>query len=65
MRCPNCQSSKIGHIAPQQFYCWDCFIELYLENDRLIINQIEEDGTLTDISPIFSEVPIKASEFGF
>ena len=26
--CPNCQSKDIGKIGINQYYCWNCFIEL-------------------------------------
>lgn len=53
--CPNCQSRNIGKIANNQFYCWNCFIELYLASDKLIPYQVEEDGTLSSLDDLFTE----------
>ncbi|MFV9510947.1 hypothetical protein [Tepidibacillus sp. LV47] len=55
LTCPNCQSRDIGKIANNQFYCWNCFIELTVEGDRLALYQVEEDGSLSSIDDLFTE----------
>ena len=55
MKCPNCSSKNLGKIAANHYYCWDCFIELTLVNNRFSMNQVEEDGSLTSLDDIFSE----------
>lgn len=53
--CPNCHSHNIGKIANNQFYCWNCFIELFLNEEKLIPYQVEEDGTLSSLDDLFTE----------
>lgn len=65
MHCPNCQSKRVGHIAPQQFYCWDCSVELFLDQGVITIHQIEADGSVTDITQVFSDEPLNAIQYGF
>jgi hypothetical protein len=55
MRCPNCQSKDLGKIGVNQYYCWGCFIELSVVNDRLSLHQVEEDGTLSSLDDLFDE----------
>ncbi len=55
MYCPNCKSKEIGRIGVNQFYCWDCFIELSVEGGILHTHQVEEDGSLSSLDDIFSE----------
>ena len=55
MHCPNCKSKEIGKIGVNQFYCWDCFIELSIVNGILHTHQIEEDGSLSSLDDLFSE----------
>lgn len=55
MRCPNCQGKDLGKIGSDQYYCWTCFIELTVKEDKLSLNQVEEDGTLTSLDDIFEE----------
>lgn len=55
MQCPNCKSKNIGKIGTNQFYCWNCFIELSVADGRLSLNQIEEDGSLTSLDDLFEE----------
>ncbi|MGI8316049.1 hypothetical protein [Halobacillus mangrovi] len=53
MRCPNCQNKNLGKIGTEQYYCWNCFIELSIEDGKMNINQIEEDGSLSSLNDIF------------
>ncbi len=55
MHCPNCKSKELGKIGVNQYYCWDCFIELTLVKGRLSLNQVEEDGSLTNLDDLFEE----------
>jgi len=53
MKCPNCQSSDIGKIGEEQYYCWNCFIEMSFENGRLHVQEIHEDGSLSSLDDLF------------
>jgi len=55
MRCPNCKSKNLGKIATNHYYCWDCFIELTIANDRFEMHQVEEDGSLTSLNDLFDD----------
>ncbi|EST13413.1 hypothetical protein [Sporolactobacillus laevolacticus] len=65
MKCPNCSSTNIGKIGVNQFYCWDCFIELALEDGKLSLNQVEEDGSLTLLDDLFQSSELEAKANGF
>ncbi|WP_202411424.1 hypothetical protein [Halobacillus halophilus] len=53
MRCPNCNNKNLGKIGSEQYYCWNCCLELSVEEGRININQIEEDGSLSSLNDIF------------
>ncbi|WP_026689117.1 hypothetical protein [Alteribacter aurantiacus] len=55
MRCPNCKGKDIGKIGSNQYYCWNCFIELTLSNGRLSLHQVEADGSLSSLDDLFAE----------
>ena len=55
LKCPNCQSKDIGKIGINQFYCWNCFIELTLANGLILTHQVEEDGSLSSLDDLFEE----------
>jgi hypothetical protein len=55
MHCPNCKNKNLGKIGVNQYYCWECFIELTLTKDQLSLNQVEEDGSLTNLDDLFDE----------
>lgn len=55
MRCPNCKSKELGKIGVNQYYCWGCFIELTLTKGQLSLNQVEEDGSLTNLDDLFED----------
>lgn len=55
LKCPNCHSKDLGKIGVNQFYCWNCFIELSLHQNMIHIHQVEEDGTLTSLDDLFDE----------
>ncbi|RYL91531.1 hypothetical protein EWI07_10485 [Sporolactobacillus sp. THM7-4] len=65
MKCPNCSGKNIGKIGASQYYCWNCFIELSLENGRLSLSQVEEDGTLTTLDDLFEAKDLEAKANGF
>jgi len=62
LTCPNCHSREIGKIANNQYYCWNCFIELTVQGDHLTVHQVEEDGTLSSLDDLFSEEDLKIRE---
>ncbi|ALA51256.1 hypothetical protein CAY60_011005 [Shouchella clausii] len=53
MRCPNCHRKDIGKIGTNQYYCWNCFIEMSLVKDTLLLHQVEEDGSLSSLDDLF------------
>lgn len=55
MTCPNCRNRNIGIIGPDQYYCWDCFIELSIQNNILHLHEVEADGTLSSLDDLFSD----------
>ncbi|NSL50191.1 hypothetical protein [Calidifontibacillus erzurumensis] len=59
MKCPNCSSKDIGKIGVNQYYCWNCFIELSVGKDRLYTHQVEEDGTLSSLDDLFTEEELR------
>ncbi|GBF10075.1 hypothetical protein TEPIDINF_000445 [Tepidibacillus infernus] len=62
LTCPNCHRRNIGKIANNQYYCWDCFIELAVEGDRLTTYQVEEDGSLSSLDDLFTEDELRIQE---
>ncbi|MCM3572005.1 MULTISPECIES: hypothetical protein [Mesobacillus] len=55
LSCPNCKSKDIGKIGINQYYCWNCFIELSLNKGLIHTHQVEEDGTLSSLDDLFEE----------
>ncbi|WP_409293397.1 hypothetical protein [Peribacillus sp. SCS-37] len=55
MICPNCSSKDIGKIGVNQFYCWNCFIEMTISKDLINTHQVEEDGSLSSLDDLFEE----------
>lgn len=55
VKCPNCGSKDIGKIGVNQFYCWNCLIELSVVNGVIHTHQVEEDGSLSSLDDLFSE----------
>ncbi len=55
MRCPNCKSGDIGKIGTNQYYCWNCFIELSVSDRQLHLHQVEADGSLSSLDDLFAE----------
>jgi len=55
LTCPNCHSKDIGKIGINQYYCWNCFIELSLTKGMIHTHQVEEDGSLSSLDDLFEE----------
>jgi hypothetical protein len=55
MKCPNCRSKDIGKIGVNQYYCWNCFIELSVADGMINTHQVEEDGSLSSLDDLFEE----------
>lgn len=59
MICPNCQSKDIGKIGTNQYYCWNCFVEMSMSGNQISsIYQVEEDGSLHSLNDLFLDVPV-------
>lgn len=59
-KCPNCNSINLGKIGCQQFYCWDCYIEMTVSDNKMTIHQVEADGSLSSLDDLFTEEERKA-----
>ena len=46
MNCPVCSGRAIGKVGVEQFYCWDCCVEFTNQTDKVVIYDLEEDGSL-------------------
>ncbi|MHB1407587.1 MAG: hypothetical protein ACYCV0_18605 [Desulfitobacteriaceae bacterium] len=46
MNCPVCGGRAIGKVGVEQFYCWDCYVEFTTQEDRVVIYDLAEDGSL-------------------
>ncbi|KMJ55877.1 hypothetical protein AB3N04_07375 [Alkalihalophilus sp. As8PL] len=55
MQCPNCKSKDIGKIGTNQYYCWNCFVEMSLLKGKLSLHQVEEDGSLSSLDDLFED----------
>ncbi|WP_163970088.1 hypothetical protein [Oceanobacillus halotolerans] len=55
LKCPNCNSKDIGIIGSEQYYCWNCFIEMAVINNELTLHQVESDGSLSSLNDLFTE----------
>lgn len=55
MQCPNCGRKDIGKIGMNQYYCWNCFIEMTVSNNQLTIQQVEKDGSLQSLDDLFTD----------
>ncbi|MCP8616963.1 hypothetical protein [Salirhabdus salicampi] len=60
MQCPNCQGKNLGKIGHQQFYCWNCLIELAVVNGKINVHEVEEDGSLSSLDDLFNEEDLTA-----
>ncbi len=58
VRCPNCGGKDIGKIGTNQYYCWNCFVEMSLVGNQVSsIYQVEEDGSLHSLNDLFFDEP--------
>ncbi|WP_066173531.1 hypothetical protein [Bacillus marinisedimentorum] len=55
MQCPNCNCKDLGKIGANQYYCWNCFVELSIVKGRFSLHQVEEDGSLSSLDDLFTE----------
>lgn len=46
MNCPVCGGRTIGKVGVGQFYCWDCCVEFTTQDDKIVIYDLAEDGSL-------------------
>lgn len=46
MNCPVCAGRVIGKVGVGQYYCWDCCVEFTSQEDKIVIYDLAEDGTL-------------------
>ncbi|WP_232695535.1 hypothetical protein [Brevibacillus daliensis] len=54
--CPNCSSKDIGKIGTNQYYCWNCYVEMSMSGNQISsIYQVEEDGSLESLNDLFLE----------
>ena len=54
-KCPNCKSIDVDKIGVNQYYCWNCFIEMTISKGQINTHQVEEDGTLSSLDDLFSD----------
>ncbi|TYP69550.1 hypothetical protein [Paenibacillus methanolicus] len=63
MKCINCNSIDIGRIGTRQYYCWNCCIEMTIEEDgRMDVFQVEKDGSLSSLNDLFLEEETQPDE---
>jgi hypothetical protein len=44
----------LGKVGTNQFYCWNCFVELTVAGDEIsAVFQVEEDGSLSSLNDLF------------
>ncbi|MDR3271494.1 MAG: hypothetical protein LBT32_08330 [Peptococcaceae bacterium] len=58
MNCPVCNGRTIGKVGIEQYYCWDCCVEFSCSSDKVVIYDLEEDGSLI----AWDEVPLEAGD---
>ena len=54
-KCPNCQSKDIGKIGINQYYCWNCFIELSVSKDNSTPIKSKKTDHLSSLDDLFEE----------
>lgn len=55
LRCPNCSSKDVGKVGSDQYYCWNCFIEMTVVGNRLNVHEIKVDGSLISLDNLFTD----------
>ncbi len=48
--CPLCNSTTVGKIGTSQYYCWTCYYEFTIRQQKVSVFDVEEDGALTDVT---------------
>jgi len=46
MICPVCGGRQIGRVGVEQYYCWNCCVEFNSNTDKVVVYDLEEDGSL-------------------
>jgi len=46
MICPVCGGRQLGKVGVEQYYCWNCCIEFNSNTDKVVVYDLDEDGTL-------------------
>ncbi len=44
--CPLCHNNTVGKIGSKQFYCRECFIEFSIQENKISVYEVCDDGTL-------------------
>ena len=50
--CPVCGRKGIGKVGADQYYCWECCVELVVKDDQVEVFTIDDDGTLVAQTPV-------------
>ncbi len=48
MNCPVCGGKAVGKVGVSQYYCWNCFLEYQVDDGKVKIFSVAEDGSLVD-----------------
>ncbi|WP_148865514.1 hypothetical protein [Thermosediminibacter litoriperuensis] len=46
MNCPLCGGNSTGRVGTNQYYCWDCFVEFSINNNKVTVFELCDDGSL-------------------
>ena len=46
MRCPNCGGRGTGKIGNQHYFCRDCCVEFFLNEEQFVIFGLDDQGEL-------------------
>ncbi|MBI2873798.1 MAG: hypothetical protein HYY09_01800 [Firmicutes bacterium] len=46
MTCPVCKGRSTGKIGQNTFYCWDCCVEFRVDEGRVSVFELDEEGTV-------------------
>ena len=55
MLCLHCGGKDIEKKGEQQFYAWNCFVEMDIFNNEMTMQQVEKDGSLHSLNDLFSD----------
>ena len=48
--CPLCSGTTVGKIGTSQYYCWNCYYEFNVKQEKVVVYDVAEDGSLTDVT---------------